>query len=89
MDRRSFLKLSALTGLAVATPIGAGLTRKVWAEAQAYGGPFFVLVNASGGYDPIFLPEGETHTMAELTPEQKHRISHRGRAAKALAAKLR
>ncbi|MCA9689671.1 MAG: DUF1501 domain-containing protein [Myxococcales bacterium] len=55
MDRRSFLKLSALTGLAVATPIGAGLTRKVWAEAQAYGGPFFVLVNASGGYDPIFL----------------------------------
>ncbi|MCA9615440.1 MAG: RdgB/HAM1 family non-canonical purine NTP pyrophosphatase [Sandaracinus sp.] len=41
------------------------------------------------GYDPIFLPEGETHTMAELTPEQKHRISHRGRAAKALAAKLR
>jgi XTP/dITP diphosphohydrolase len=42
------------------------------------------------GYDPVFLPDdgsGEL-TMAELTEEQKDAISHRGRAARALAAWL-
>jgi len=42
------------------------------------------------GYDPIFLPDdgpGEL-TMAELTEAQKDAISHRGRAARALAAWL-
>jgi XTP/dITP diphosphohydrolase len=37
------------------------------------------------GYDPIFVPDGETRTMAELSDEEKDRISHRGRAARALA----
>jgi XTP/dITP diphosphohydrolase len=32
------------------------------------------------GYDPIFLPEGESNTFAQLTPDRKNRISHRGRA---------
>ncbi len=32
------------------------------------------------GYDPIFVPEGHTTTFAEMTPEQKNSISHRGRA---------
>lgn len=41
------------------------------------------------GYDPIFLPEGETCTMAELTPAEKDAISHRGRAFRALARLLR
>ncbi|MGZ8567408.1 MAG: RdgB/HAM1 family non-canonical purine NTP pyrophosphatase [Actinomycetota bacterium] len=36
------------------------------------------------GYDPIFLPEGWDRTMAELEPAQKDRISHRGRALRAL-----
>jgi len=36
------------------------------------------------GYDPVFVPEGETRTMAELTDEEKDAISHRGRAARAL-----
>ncbi len=40
------------------------------------------------GYDPIFVPEGWDETMAELTPEQKDRISHRGRAFRALAGLL-
>lgn len=35
------------------------------------------------GYDPIFLVPELRKTMAELTPEQKKRISHRGRAAQA------
>lgn len=36
------------------------------------------------GYDPIFVPEGWEETMAQLTDEQKDRISHRGRAFRAL-----
>ena len=36
------------------------------------------------GYDPIFEPAGWDMTMAELAPEEKHRISHRGRAFRAL-----
>jgi XTP/dITP diphosphohydrolase len=36
------------------------------------------------GYDPIFEPAGWDRTMAELAPEEKDRISHRGRALRAL-----
>jgi len=32
------------------------------------------------GYDPLFIPNGETRTLAEMTPEEKDRISHRRRA---------
>ena len=32
------------------------------------------------GYDPIFLPAGDTRTMAQLTMEEKNKISHRGKA---------
>jgi XTP/dITP diphosphohydrolase len=42
------------------------------------------------GYDPVFLPDGGAagRTMAELSPEEKDAISHRGRAARALQAWL-
>jgi XTP/dITP diphosphohydrolase len=40
------------------------------------------------GYDPIFVPDGETRTTAELTAGEKNAISHRGRAFRALAAEL-
>ena len=36
------------------------------------------------GYDPIFVPAGWDRTMAELADEEKDRISHRGRALRAL-----
>ena len=42
------------------------------------------------GYDVVFAPAGGGgRTFAELTPEQKHAISHRGRALRALALRLR
>src|SRR5215470_9966028 len=37
------------------------------------------------GYDPIFVPAGFELTTAEMTPEAKDAISHRGRALRALA----
>jgi XTP/dITP diphosphohydrolase len=40
------------------------------------------------GYDPIFVPDGEERTVAELGDEWKARNSHRARAAKALLAAL-
>ena len=36
------------------------------------------------GYDPIFVPDGFEQTTAEMTPEAKDAISHRGRAFRAL-----
>lgn len=36
------------------------------------------------GYDPIFLPDGFDATTAEMTPEQKDAISHRGQAMRSL-----
>ena len=43
------------------------------------------------GYDPAFVPDdldGANRTMAEITPAEKHAISHRGRAARSLATAL-
>ncbi|MEX0593416.1 MAG: RdgB/HAM1 family non-canonical purine NTP pyrophosphatase [Balneolaceae bacterium] len=40
------------------------------------------------GYDPVFCPEGEERSFAELMPEEKNRISHRGRALQALRNNL-
>jgi len=59
--------------------------REVHAEGVCEG----VLLRAergSGGfgYDPLFVPEGWDRSMAELAPAEKHRISHRGRALRAL-----
>lgn len=36
------------------------------------------------GYDPVFAPDGELRSFAEMTSEEKSAVSHRGRAIRAL-----
>jgi XTP/dITP diphosphohydrolase len=40
------------------------------------------------GYDPIFVPEGEERTVAEMADDEKNAISHRANALKALVEKI-
>jgi len=41
------------------------------------------------GYDPIFVPDGENRTSAEMSSDEKDAISHRGNALRALVPVLR
>ena len=41
------------------------------------------------GYDPIFTPEGEQRTFAEMTDQEKNILSHRGKAVRKLIEHLR
>jgi len=41
------------------------------------------------GYDPVFIPKGHEPTFAEMTAEEKDRLSHRGKAIEKLAEFLR
>jgi len=40
------------------------------------------------GYDPVFIPEGAEKTMAQLTPDEKNSLSHRGAAIREFAGRL-
>lgn len=41
------------------------------------------------GYDPVFIPDGDHRTAAELSPDEKDSVSHRGRALALLLPALR
>ncbi len=64
--------------------------RELWREGVVDGAVAEAPRGARGfGYDPVFVPdEGGGRTFAELGPEEKHAISHRGRALRALADSL-
>jgi XTP/dITP diphosphohydrolase len=81
-DRRAQFRTVAL----VAFPDGT----EVWAEGAVEGtiGPE-VRGEGGFGFDPVFVPAGgDGRTFAEMTPEEKHAISHRGRAFRSLATAL-
>jgi len=62
---------------------------EVWAEGVCEGLLRDAPAGEGGfGYDPIFEPAGWDRTMAELSPEEKDRISHRGRALSSLREEL-
>ncbi|MHB1625321.1 MAG: non-canonical purine NTP pyrophosphatase [Candidatus Dormibacteria bacterium] len=71
--------------LALAVPSSRGRCRVSFARGSVAGTLLPVPRGVGGfGYDPIFIPAGETVTMAEMPRAQKDRLSHRGRAARAL-----
>lgn len=51
MERRNFLKAAAISGMALTAPV---FTRDAGAAAP-YDGPYWIMVNAGGGWDPRFL----------------------------------
>lgn len=63
--------------------------KHVFAEGYMYGS---ITDNPRGergfGYDPIFVPTGETRTVAEMTDEEKNKISHRANALRLLLEKI-
>jgi len=76
----------------------------VFRSALAYAGPWGVVVfkgevrgriaeeprgSAGFGFDPVFIPEGVERTFAEMSTEEKNRISHRARAARKFCDWLR
>jgi XTP/dITP diphosphohydrolase len=70
---------------AVAWPAGVELYAEATCEGSLVGRPRGV---NGFGYDPIFVPAGWERTMAELSDQEKDRISHRGRAFRALKNQL-
>lgn len=81
-DRTAHFKTVALLQLGDGT--------EIWAEGVVRGR---IAEDARGqegfGYDPVFVPDaGDGRTFAEMSPEEKHALSHRGRAFRALAQQL-
>jgi len=63
--------------------------RAVTAEGYMYGEIIKEMRGKGGfGYDPMFVPMGEMRTVAEMTDEEKNKISHRNAALVALLEKL-
>ena len=63
--------------------------KTVTAEGYMYGELIEEARGSRGfGYDPIFVPTGETRTVAEMTDEEKNAISHRANALKLLLERL-
>jgi XTP/dITP diphosphohydrolase len=63
---------------------------EVWAEGSVAGtiapGP---RGEAGFGYDPVFVPDGgDGRTFAQMSADEKHAVSHRGRAFRSLAELL-
>jgi XTP/dITP diphosphohydrolase len=68
-----------------ASPTGGRLA----AEGQLRGSISRAPRGGNGfGYDPIFVPDGDTRSTAELSPAEKDAISHRGIAFRELSARL-
>jgi XTP/dITP diphosphohydrolase len=76
--------------LALADPRGALGERDVLLAEGTCEGAILRAPRGGGGfgYDPIFVPRGETRTMAELPSDAKDRVSHRGAACALMRARL-
>ena len=86
--RRDFLKLCGLAGLGLAVPFPLRAEVRARTDDEPYEGPFYVVLNASGGWDTTYLmdPKGtgginrlyaegdiRTHGAHKFAPTEKHR----------------
>ncbi len=82
-SRRDFLQLCGLAGLGVAAPVWfPTLGRAEAEELSAYGGPYYVVFNASGGWDTTYLmdPKGigginRLYQEGDILTHGKHKIA--------------
>lgn len=81
-DRRARFRTVAVLAL----PDG-----RFWTSEGVLEGTIAQEPRGSGGfgYDPLFVPEGETRTLAEMSPSEKNAISHRRKALEGLRPLLR
>ncbi len=91
LDELSGTEASARTAsfrtvIAVAFPDG----EEFWVDGELTGRIHEVPRGLHGfGYDPVFVPdESDGRTLAELNPDEKNELSHRGRALRAIASRL-
>ena len=80
-------RLGARFVCAAALVVPDGGEAREWVVTGQVEGRLIRVPRGTGGfgYDPIFVPDGFDLTTAEMTPEAKDAISHRGRAFRALA----
>lgn len=73
------------SAVAIVTPDGAEFVSEGTLEGTVLRAP-----RGSGGfgYDPLFVPQGFDRTLAELTMDEKNRISHRGQAVRGAIERL-
>jgi XTP/dITP diphosphohydrolase len=74
-----------VSACALVSDSGEVVVRGEWAGAIAHE----PRGDAGFGYDPVFIPDGEHRTAAQLTPTEKDAASHRGRALAMLLPALR
>jgi XTP/dITP diphosphohydrolase len=74
MDKRSarFRCVVAVADANGLVDVVEGICNGMIVDAERGGGGF--------GYDPLFIPDGQVKTFAELSPDVKNRISHRAKA---------
>ena len=86
-DTRRGARFVCAAALVLSAGGPAGGTPREWVVTGQVAGRLTRVPRGSGGfgYDPIFLPDGSDLTTAEMTPQAKDAISHRGRAFRALA----
>lgn len=72
--------------MALVTPAGGEHVERATMEGRLGREP---RGNNGFGYDPVFIPEGYDVTTAELDPQAKDTISHRGKAVRAMVEHLR